>query len=180
MTVAAITAPLVPQVANVPGALFTAYLVATAWATVRRRPGEVGVFEVGAFLVPAGAALAMAGFGWIGANDPKGLIDGVPFQAAVVMSVICALAAALDLRMILRGGLSGAPRIARHVWRMCAALLFAAASFFIGQQQVFPPALRGSPILILPVAAVAAAMIFWLVRVRFTGVFRARAIAGPA
>lgn len=180
MTIAAITAPFVPATFNVPGAVFTAYLVATAWMTVRRRPGEFGRFEVAALFVIAAAAVAMGWFGWVGAHSPKGQIDGVPFQADVVVCAIAALAAALDLQMILRGGLYGAARVTRHLWRMCTALLFGAASFFIGQPQVFPPPLRGSPILVLPVLAIAAAMVFWLIRVRFAGAFRPTSARLPA
>lgn len=95
-----------------------------------------------------------------------------------MIAAIAGFAAALDLHVILRGGVSGAERIARHLWRMCTALLFGAASFFIGQPQVFPPPLRGSPILFLPVLAIMAAMIFWLLRVRFPGRIQARS-SGP-
>jgi hypothetical protein len=52
---------------------------------------------------------------------------------------------------------------------MCVALFIAAASFFLGQPQVFPAALRGSALLLLPEVAVLGSMIYWLVRVRFTG-----------
>jgi uncharacterized membrane protein len=176
MSIAAVMAPLV-QPSNTAGAIFTAYLVARASATVRRRPGEVGRFEVGAFLAVAAAAAVTGWFAWVGAHNPRGVIDGVPFQAALVICLIAAFAAALDLRMILRGGISGAARLARHVWRMCTALLFAAASFFIGQPQVFPEPLRGSPILMAPVLAVLAAMIFWMVRVRFPRLVRAPSFA---
>ncbi len=60
--------------------------------------------------------------------------------------VFCALAlffAALDFKVILQGGISGAARIARHLWRMCFALFFAAGSFFLGQQKVMPVWMRG-------------------------------------
>jgi hypothetical protein len=79
--------------------------------------------------------------------------------------------AALDLRMILRGGISGPPRLARHIWRMCTALFVATGSFFIGQPQVFPAALRGSPILFSLGLAPLGFMIFWLFRVRAKGGF---------
>jgi hypothetical protein len=68
--------------------------------------------------------------------------------------------------MVRRGGLSGHQRIARHLWRMCAALVIAAFSFFIGQQKVMPEFVRGSPLLFGPPLAVLALMIFWLVYVR--------------
>ena len=60
------------------------------------------------------------------------------------------------------------PRIARHLWRMCLALFFATGSLFFGQQDVLPQALRDSPILLLILGfAPLAAMLFWLVRIRF-------------
>lgn len=173
----AATAPFLGQWSNVFGGLFSAYLVATSWATVMRPAGRIGRFETGVVLVPLSAMAATLWFGWVGAHSPRGLIQGVPFQAALVISALAGFAAGLDLRVIWRGGVSGADRIARHLWRMCTGLLFAAASFFIGQPQVFPPPLRGSPILFLPVLAIIAAMIFWLVRVRFTGAFRGPAFA---
>jgi hypothetical protein len=85
-----------------------------------------------------------------------------------VFASFAAFGAALDLRMILRGGISGAPRIARHLWRMCFALFFATSFFFIGQQKVMPASVRGSPWLFIPALAPLALMVFWLVRVRFT------------
>jgi hypothetical protein len=96
-----------------------------------------------------------------------------------------ALAAALDLNFILRGGVSGVQRIARHAWRMCAALLIAAFSFFLGQQKVMPELIQGSPLLFVPPLAVLTAMIFWLLRIRFSKAFkwvapRRAAAAGPA
>ena len=177
MTVAAITAPLLPQTANVPGAILAIYLVATAWVTVRRQPNAVGVFEVGAFLAVTSVALALGAFAWIGAQSPRGTIDGVPYQAALFIAAFAALAAGLDLRVILRGGVAGPQRLARHLWRMCLALFVGTGSFFIGQPQVFPAPLRGSPLLILLGVAPLLAMIYWLVRLRTP---RARRPVRPA
>ena len=69
--------------------------------------------------------------------------------------------------MILRGGIAGSARIARHLWRMSAALTIASGSFFLGQQRVMPAAMRGSPWLFVPVFAPLLLMVFWLIRVRF-------------
>jgi hypothetical protein len=49
-----------------------------------------------------------------------------------LMASITLLAAAGDLRMLVRGGLFGAKRIARHLWRMCFGLFIASGSFFFG------------------------------------------------
>jgi hypothetical protein len=109
-----------------------------------------------------------------GANSPRGLIDakGQTYETAYAFAVVATPAAAGDLRLILRRGIVGAQRIARHLWRMCFALLIAAGSFFLGQQQVFPASVRGSPLLLVPVLAVLALMIFWLCRVRFASAYK--------
>ena len=160
-------AVVAPSRLSVFAGLFTFYLVATAWVTVRRREGSAGVFEVGAL---AAALVVVSGFaivGWIAAHSPRGRLDGLPWQPAIVFGGVALLAAVTDLRVILLGGLHGAPRIARHLWRMCAALFIASTSLFLGQQQVFPAALRHSPILTLLAVAPLVAMTFWLIRVRF-------------
>lgn len=84
------------------------------------------------------------------------------------MGTIPLLAAAGDIRMFVRGGISGTPRIVRHLWRMCFGLFIATGSFFLGQQQVFPEGMRKqyilAPLAILPLPL----LIYWLVRVKFT------------
>ena len=50
---------------------------------------------------------------------------------------------------------------------MCFAFFIATGSFFLGQQDVLPEAVRGSPLLFVPAFAPFGLMAFWLVRVRF-------------
>jgi uncharacterized membrane protein len=164
--VAAITAPLFPDRISAVMGLFTFYLTATAWAVVRRPPGQVGRFEAGAGLAALGIAAAFIALAVIGGGMPGGMLDDEPSQLGYVFGSVAALAAACDLGVIRRGGLSGAPRIARHLWRMCLALFIAWGSF-AGQPRAQPGALRGSPYLFLPALAVLVLMVFWLVRVRF-------------
>jgi uncharacterized membrane protein len=179
--VGAMVAPLLPQrLSSVTGVL-TFYLVATAWVTVRRKAGTVGRFETGAML--AAAVTAAAGFvlAWQGSKLPHGMIDDQPYQSGYVFGGIAALAAMFDLKVILRGGISGAQRIARHLWRMCFALFIGATSLFAGQPQVFPKLLRGSAVLTFgPELAVLIAMVFWLLRVRFSDSFRDAAANSPS
>jgi hypothetical protein len=154
-----------PQWGSVVAGVFTFYLVATAWATVRRR--DVGLFEIGAFVVASGVVVGGAVLAVRAMGDPafaRGTQPGVTF----VFAAVAALAAVGDLRMIVRGRVLGTRRIARHLWRMCLALFIAAGSLFLGQPKVFPPSLRGSPILFVPEIAVLLAMVFWLIRVRLT------------
>ena len=152
-----------PKLFDSAAGFFTCYLVVTSWLTVRRKAGTIGRAEVGAFVFAAFLAAAIVLIG-TGRDDPTGYY---------AMGGIIALAAALDLKVILNRGIAGGPRIARHLWRMCLALFVAVGSFFLGQQRVMPEFMQGSPWLSVPPLAVLAAMVFWLLKLRF-----AKAIAG--
>jgi uncharacterized membrane protein len=147
--------------------LITCYLVATSWRTARRRDGIAGRPELAGLAVATILAVVMLSLGLIGVAAPNGRVDSLPAVVHFPFAALAGLAAALDLNFILRGRLSGRQRIGRHLWRMCAALLIAAFSFFLGQQKVMPEAIQGSPWLFLPPLATFAAMLFWIFRVRF-------------
>jgi hypothetical protein len=70
-----------------------------------------------------------------------------------------------DVRQILRGEISGAHRLARHLWRMCFALFIASASIFLSRQRLFPVLLQRTGVLIFLSVLPLLLMIFWLVRV---------------
>jgi hypothetical protein len=55
---------------------------------------------------------------------------------------------------------------------MCVAFFIATGSFFLGQQDVMPQVVRGSPILFVLAFAPFAVMAFWLVRLRLGKAFR--------
>jgi hypothetical protein len=110
-------------------------------------------------------ALLMIGGGLTGATTPAG--SGPVFA----LGAICLLAGLLDLNAVLRRKLSATQRIARHLWRMCFAFFIATGSFFLGQQDVLPVAVRGSPVLFILAFAPFAVMAFWLVRIRFSKSF---------
>jgi hypothetical protein len=90
------------------------------------------------------------------------------------------LASVGDLRMLLRGSIAGTQRVARHLWRMCFGWFIATGSFFLGQQQVFPAAIRKTNLLIVPAILPLILLVFWLIRVRFTNAYRRRALAGAS
>lgn len=164
--VAAVTAPLFPDRVSAMMGVFVFYLTATAWAAVQRPAGQVGRFETGAAVVAAAVVVGDLAIGVIGGQAPKGVLDGEPSQIGYVFGAIAALALLSDVRVIRQGGLAGPKRIARHLWRMCAALATAWGSF-AGQPRAQPEALRDSPWLLTPALLVVAAMIFWLVRVQW-------------
>lgn len=151
--------------------LLTCYLVATSWTTARRRDGVAGGYELAGLLIALACAGAMLAFALLASASPTGRFDSLPAAAHYPFAFLAALAAGLDLNFILRGRLERRQRIARHLWRMCAALAIAAFSFFLGQQDEFPAAWRGLAIWFAPPFAVLAAMAFWLVRVRFGAAF---------
>ncbi|HEU0306894.1 MAG TPA: hypothetical protein VFR30_07995, partial [Lysobacter sp.] len=93
--------------------------------------------------------------------------------ALLAIGAICLLAGLGDLKFILRGKSTTTQRISRHLWRMCFAFFIATGSFFLGQQDVLPQAVRGSPILFVLAFAPFVLMLVWLIRVRF-----AKAIGG--
>jgi hypothetical protein len=158
--------------------IFTCYLVATAWLAARRRDGLARGPERAGLAVALACAAAMLGFGLAASASPDGRFDSLPAAAHYPFAFLAALAAGLDLNFILRGRLARPQRIARHLWRMCAALAIAAFSFFLGQQDEFSAAWRGLPIWFVPPLAVLAAMTFWLIRVRFTAIWR-RSVPQP-
>jgi hypothetical protein len=162
------------QWGNVIGGIVTFYLVSTAWMTVRRREGTTGRFEIGAMAVAAAGAIAIFIFGLQAAANPKGMPDGAPVAAYFFMAGIAGLAAALDLKVIVQGGVSGLRRLARHLWRMCFALFIASGSFytqFILRKVHLPHFLHGSPLLFVPIVAPLFLIAFWQFRMRFTGWF---------
>ncbi len=152
--------------------LFCCYLVLTSWVAARRRDAVAGSFERGALVAALACAASFLAIGLIGLHQPDGKLDRLPAPFHFPFAALAVLAAALDLNFILRRELSGVQRIARHLWRMSAALLIAAFSFFLGQQDNMPASMRGSPLLYLPPLAVLAAMIFWIFRVRYSKAFR--------
>ena len=76
------------------------YMVATSWATIKRAEGTIGRFEVGAFVVVSVFAAAMIIQGFDPANGEAGTNQsGLYF----FFGGLAALAAILDLNMIVRG-----------------------------------------------------------------------------
>lgn len=169
-------AALQPHTPTVIVGVLTFYFVATAWAAARRKKG-LGVLDRVAFLLPAATAAALVLFGFQALNSATGKFADLPPLPYFLIAAFVTFIAALDLSVVLRGGVSGSHRIARHLWRMCMALTFGAGFFFLGQQEVFPAFLQGSPLLFLPELAPLALMLFWLVRVLFTKVWRDDAVA---
>ncbi len=169
------------QPSNIGGGFLTVYLIGTAWLTARRRDGESNRFDWVVLLIP----LAIGIFLWM--NGIKVLRSGASSQGGVpvgmmfFMGSVCLLAAAGDVRMLVRGGVAGAKRIARHLWRMCFGLFIASGSFFLGPSnrplrllssvgvgKYLSPALFSTTLYLILTLLPLILLIFWLVRVPFT------------
>ena len=153
-----------PEV-NGPAALMTAYLVVTAFATVRPEGGARWLL-VGSMATAAAVGIVSLTFGAqaVAAGGMRNEIPAFPFFLFGLLGVI---GAAGDIRVLRTGPLKGSRRIARHLWRMCFALLIAGMSFFLGPSERVPELIRGSwPMRGLPVLAVLVTMLYWLWRVR--------------
>ncbi len=175
------TSVVIPRVGTVAVALLTLTLVISAWLTVRQKSAKVGFGVVTGVMMSSSLAITLAWFGVQAAMSPTGVVDGAPALAYYGFASFAALLAVLDMKVILRGGISGAPRIARHLWRMCAALLFATTFFFLGQgQKVMPSWMQGSPWLYIPGLAPLALMVFWLIRVRLTRWYKPEAVGASS
>jgi hypothetical protein len=155
------------QLGNIAGGALATYLVLTAWLTVKRRAGTIGRSEIALFAAASATAALLLYWGAVAATSAKGTFQGYGSPLYFVFGSFATLFAALDLKVILSGGISGVARIARHLWRMCFALFFAAASFFLGQQKVMPAFMHGSPLLFIPALAPLGFMLYWFVRTRF-------------
>ena len=156
------------------------YLLISGAMAARRRDVKAGAPEVIGLIVALAIAAAGVVFMAMGAASPSGTVDGSPPQAFLLFIIAGAFAAAGELHVLMRKQLSNVSRIARHLWRMCFSLFIASGSFFLGQPQVFPEALRDSTL--LPVLALAPLpiMLFWLGKVRFDDWRRQRVKAAAA
>ncbi|HEX4078594.1 MAG TPA: hypothetical protein VHX61_06945 [Rhizomicrobium sp.] len=105
-------------------------------------------------------------------NAPVHAIDGELAQCFYLYLLVGATAAALDIRSVLQGGIAGAHRFARQLWRLCVALFLGAGSFFLGQQKLLPALLRGTPLLFVPALAPLVLVGFWLLCARVVSLLR--------
>lgn len=174
---------------NIPTALLTSYLVITSLTTVRLRsdfsqtsvrpqsdstvrPGSRRV-DIAGMLMGIAVGLICITLAVVAiAHGGRGAGMAYPL---VLFGVVAFLASAGDYRVIRAGGLRGAPRLARHLWRMCFALFIASIAFFLGRGRV-PEVIRTPALLAAGVLLPILAMTYWLWRVRSRRTFRGIAV----
>ncbi len=161
------------QLTNVFIGTFALYLVATAWMTVRRRDGASGYFEKAALFVALGLCAPFAVLSFqLAVGLPPLFTSAVPFKGPVLIAIyaftaVLVFAAIGDARVAVTGGLSGVPRLSRHLWRMCLGLTLAAGSGFTnGFARLLPGPYHVPRSFFLPQFVPLGLMLFWLIRVR--------------
>ena len=177
---ASLAAFISPNVGNVMGGLLALYLTLTAWTTVWRAPNRTGRLEIAGALLGAATAIVGFGAGLHAMSTPAHQLDGYSPKLYFAFGSVALIGTLLDARMLMRGGFAGAARTTRHLTRMCLAMFMATSSFFLGQAKLFPPAVRESGVLRIPVLLVVAGLLYSLARIRLWPRLRRWRVARPA
>lgn len=154
-------------------ALLVGYFVVTGLTAVRRESRLSRFVDAGALAAAVAVAILAAAGGMKAIGRPGPSPSGVPFRyiggMSLLLSLVLTLAAAGDLRYIRAGKPRGKVRLARHLWRMCFALLIAAGSFFSIKGRVakiLPEPFTSGSWRAMPLVLLFATMLYWLWRVR--------------
>jgi hypothetical protein len=166
------------DIGTVIGGSLATYLVSTGMITVQ--PATVAWRRV---LI----AMSVVGIA-VGGLSLVRLVIAFPRTGAVIGYSLFATAAILSVRgdiRVLRGGPpTGARRLTRHLWRMCMALWFATASFFLGPRRrvemMLPDAIVITPVVVAPVLVVVLVMGYWIWRLRSRTPLRGITVADSA
>ena len=174
MVVLGLTAAGIGMYEDRPGQVFAGllvtYLVFSAMTTVKPLPAMGRRFDMALMVLAfafAGTTLYGGVIEWL---DPTVEVTGRPRAVPpLVGGTVILLAAIGDLRAIRAGGLQGARRLARHLWRMCFGLFIATGSFFLGQMRFIPEPVRIMPLLLVLAFAPIPFLLYWMWRVRVRG-----------
>jgi hypothetical protein len=164
------------QATNVMAGSITAYLVFTGVTTVMPPSGSRRR-DIALMLVALALGLSAFAGAFVAIASPTGTLFGQPAFPFFLFGVLGLSGAFGDFKTMRAGALRGAPRLSRHVWRMCMALFITSVSFFSIRARVAAilPAPLTTPLpRALPVLLVLVAMFYWLWRVRFRRSFAER------
>jgi hypothetical protein len=142
-----------------------AYFVITALVTVREPSATMRIVSIVLMSIALGLGLTGVALTAHALLIGVRVVDGAPV-AAGLLRIILVLAALGDLRVLHTTPLHGAKRLYRHLWRMCYAFFIASGSFFLGQADEIPAAIRFWPALIVLAVAPLAAIAYWAWRLR--------------
>ena len=166
--------------ANALGGFTALYFVLTAFTTVRRPTAMTRRVDLAAMVLGVGLGLVSLRLAFRTIVGPEHVVDGVPAPIFIMFGAVGLLGSLGDFRVMRTGPLRGAPRLVRHLWRMCWALWIAVSSFFLPPGRVATivgDTLAVPTLLPLPVLAVVVILLYWLWRVRFKKSLRGLALS---
>ena len=138
--------------------LMVFYSVFTAWLTTFHKEGETDFLEYIALAWVV--TLGLIAFSY----DPS---EGEPYPEMYALWVGLAIFFAVgDIRNLYKRGLSGSQRIARHLWRMCFSLMWAAMAFVDKIVKMTGATIEEMPyVAVIPMSLILILTIYWLHRV---------------
>ncbi|WP_065187495.1 DUF2306 domain-containing protein [Shewanella woodyi] len=149
--------------------ILTGYMASTSWMAIKRPEGSLGLFDKLAFATITALAATLFILGSLGVSPGT----NIPSAFFYIFGSVAAFAATLDLIMLLKGGVYGKHRVARHLWRMCIAMIMATMSF-LAQKAAIPEVLHGSSLLWMPVLLLFIFMFYWLIKMIFSKRYQVR------
>jgi hypothetical protein len=179
MALSAVVVALYEGATTVVAGGLTAYLVFTAFTTLRSPRSRA--MDIGLMLVAFGFAAAEYYYGAQVWAMPGHKHLGVPAGMIFFMGTVVLLAAFGDARMIRAGGVTGTSRIARHLWRMCFGLFIALGSFTaqLVKMPFIPASMRSLPVILAISMAPIVLLLYWMWRVRWRKNLRGLITSAP-
>jgi uncharacterized membrane protein len=180
----AVVAITLGQTLNAVGGMLACYLVLSGWLTMQRKGPAVQRAEIGALVFALCVAAGLFALGWYKLRPGYVAKPMEGATACFIFAAIFLLFATADLRVLLRGGVAGAQRLVRHLWRMCFGLFAASGSFFLGRSsteplrssglraKIFTDAVQATRLPTIPVLLILVMMVYWIVRVRRTKTYK--------
>ena len=169
MSLTAVGIALYEHKATAASGALAAYLIFTAWTTIRPLAHAGRRVDVALMLVACLLALNGLTQAFVAMGRPGHQIEGVPAGMQFFLSTVILLAAVGDMRMIRDGGIPGTRRLARHLWRMCFGLFIATGSFVaqLVRMSFMPAWTRSLPVILALAAGPLVVLLYWVWRVRW-------------
>ncbi|MEM0912863.1 MAG: DUF2306 domain-containing protein [Pseudomonadota bacterium] len=144
--------------------LMSFYLLISGWFAIKTKANNIR--RDATLLIVLGLSVLVFGLGTV-EDALNGNVDHigsfvVPVAIYATFTAFVALGVIGDAVLIVKPNMARNYILSRHIWRMCIPLYIAATSFFEGQADVFPEAMRHALLLSLPGYAVFLAMLYWL------------------
>ncbi|AZZ97798.1 hypothetical protein [Pseudoalteromonas sp. R3] len=156
---------LQPMIITAIAGIYTAYLVISAWQAVKSAPNTRGKFD---YAFPVCSLLIIIAGMYYSAqagSSPAEIKHGISAYDYYFFVLLASLSFIGDVRLVYSKGLNSAPRLIRHLWRMCFALFISVGSFLSqGAVKVVPQALIDSGLLAIPEPFILLVIVYWCLK----------------